>query len=104
MCNISSATIAANKICVNGISFSSRDLEELQQYRQIGTAEECRAAKEKQQPKKPTAGADFMVGRDDDGNPIWETDYVCSECGMGVAGEYICCPYCGQAIKWESEE
>lgn len=78
-------------------------LKEVPQYREIGTVEECRTAVEKQKPKEPTIGADIMVGRDDKGNPIWVHDYVCSECGMGIAGEYICCPYCGQAIQWNNE-
>lgn len=57
-------------------------------------------ALQKQIPKKPQIGADFFLGHDDDGNPIWETDYICSECEMGLAREYVCCPYCGQAINW----
>ena len=69
--------------------------DELEQYRAIGIVEECRRAVEKQIPQKPFAGTDFMVGRDDDGNPIWENDYICHECGMGIIEEYICCPYCG---------
>lgn len=51
-----------------------------------------------QKPKEPIAGADFMRGHDEAGNPIWETDYACPKCGNGVAREYIVCPYCGQAI------
>ena len=69
-------------------------------YQKIGTVEECREAVEKQRTKEPVIGADFMVGRDDDGNPIWAHDYVCPECGMGIAGEYICCPYCGTYVDW----
>ena len=75
----------------------------LAQYEDIGTLEEVRDAVERQQAKKPVVGADVMVGRDDDGNPIWETDYVCAECGMGIAPEYVCCPYCGNAIDWSEE-
>ena len=33
-------------------------LEELQEYRQIGTIDECREAREKQMPKEPGIGAD----------------------------------------------
>ena len=68
--------------------------------RMAGEPEECREAVEKQIPKEPVIGADFMVGTDDDGNPIWAHDYVCPECGMGIAMEYICCPYCGMYIDW----
>ena len=29
-----------------------------------------------------------------------EPEYECS-CGMGVAEEYKCCPYCGAELAWE---
>lgn len=58
------------------------------------------SALEKQIPAKPQAGADFLVGHDDDGNAIWATDFVCPECGMGIAEEYVCCPYCGKTFNW----
>ena len=76
---------------------------ELQEYKKLGALEEVRDAIERQQAKKPVVGADVMVGRDDGGNPIWGTDYVCAECGMGIAPEYVCCPYCGNAIDWSEE-
>ena len=76
---------------------------ELQEYKKLGALEEVRDAVERQQAKKPVVGADVMVGRDDDGNPIWETDYVCAECGMGIAPEYVCCPYCETVIDWSEE-
>lgn len=70
------------------------------EYEEIGTVEECRETMERQRSKKVVAGADFIIGYDDDGEPIWETDYTCPECGCGVAGEYVCCPYCRQALDW----
>ena len=75
----------------------------LAQYEDIGTLEEVRDAVERQQAKKPVVGADVRVGRDDDGNPIWENDYACAECGMGIAPEYVCCPYCETVIDWSEE-
>ena len=81
-----------------------KNLIELKHYRVIGTVEECREAREKQKAKKPIIGADFMVGSDDNGEPIWKHDYICPECGLGIAGEYICCPYCGTYIDWSEEE
>lgn len=78
-------------------------MQELQEYKKLGTLEEVREAVERQQAKKPVVGADVMVGRDDGGNPIWETDYVCAECGMGIAPEYVCCPYCETVIDWSEE-
>lgn len=30
-------------------------------------------------------------------------EWICpnKKCGMGVAEEYVCCPYCGQKIKFK---
>ena len=68
-------------------------IQELQQYRKIGTVEECREAREKQKGKKPTLYGDF-----EDGKllcPNCEEDLMdLAECGFN------CCPYCGQAIDW----
>lgn len=83
--------------------FGLNGFKKLEEYQKIGTVEECREAVEKQKPKKPLIGADFMAGRDDEGEPIWEHDYVCPDCGLGISGEYICCPYCGTYIDWSDE-
>lgn len=85
---------------VNAHKTAIQNAMKLADYEKIGTLEEVREAVEKEKAKKPIAGADVMLGRDDEGNPIWETDYMCAECGMGIAEEYVCCPYCGQAIDW----
>ena len=70
---------------------------ELQQYRSIGTVEECRTAVEKQKAKRPDGG------RDIDGN-----DYlICPNCCAIVAdGEWVAnfCPDCGQKLDWSDEE
>ncbi len=72
-------------------------LEELKQYRAIGTPEECRAAVEKQKAKRPDGG------RDIDGK-----DYlICPNCCAIVAdGEWTAkfCPDCGQKLDWSDEE
>lgn len=67
--------------------------KELQQYRQIGTVDECKAAREKQIPKEPI---------DDKYRhkccPIcgW---LVCYDEGWG--DKYVPhCENCGQALKW----
>lgn len=85
------------------LNFAISAMQELDEYKQLGALEEVRDAVERQQAKKPVVGADVMVGRDDGGNPIWETDYVCAECGMGIAPEYVCCPYCETVIDWSEE-
>lgn len=72
-------------------------LNEVEEYRTIGTPEECRAAVEKQKAKRPDGG------RDIDGN-----DYlICPNCCAIVAdGEWTAnfCPDCGQKLDWSDEE
>ena len=68
-------------------------LEELKQYRAIGTPEECRAAVEKQKAKKP----------------IRNDKCTCPSCGTHnevfkkrrntVAHDIVYCWHCGQAVK-----
>lgn len=48
----------------------TKALEDIQQYRAIGTVEECREAVDKQTPKKPEYEGD---GYDDSGNSIYDT-------------------------------
>lgn len=80
----------ANKMAIKA-------LEEIQQYRAIGTVEECREARERQRAKKPTLYGDF-----EDGKllcPNCKEDLMdLAECGFN------CCPYCGQAIDWSDTD
>lgn len=72
-------------------------LEEVQQYQEIGTVEECRKAVEKRKPKKPLCGADIA------GNEYM----ICPNCSAIVEdGEWRAdyCPDCGQAIDENLEE
>ena len=71
-------------------------LKEIQQYREIGTVEECREAVEKQKAK----------------NPVKDKYHhnCCPNCGWIVSGEggygeEFCphCENCGQAIRWVNE-
>lgn len=86
-----------NTICANEHEQLAEWLEELKQYRAIGTPEECRAAMEKQKAKRPDGG------RDIDGK-----DYlICPNCCAIVAdGEWTAkfCPDCGQKLDWSDEE
>lgn len=64
-------------------------LKEVQQYREVGTVEECREAVEKQKPKKPHRNYEKFSG-------LW------CRCGWYL-GKKQCldikyCPNCGQAI------
>ena len=78
------------------LSLAEKALEEIQQYRAIGTIEECREAVEKQKVKKVIAYGDSEDGDilcpycDDD---LW--DY--KECGFNN------CPFCGQRLDWSVE-
>ena len=71
------------------LSMAITALKEIQQYREIGTVEECREAVEKQKPKKPHRNYKKFSG-------LW------CKCGWYL-GQKQCldikyCPNCGQAI------
>lgn len=76
------------------IDYAISALKEVQQYREIGTVEECRKAVEKQKAK----------------NPVKDKYHhnCCPNCGWIVSGEggygeEFCphCENCGQAIQWD---
>lgn len=79
-------------------------LEEVQQYRAIGTPEECRTAKEKQIPKKPIMKQYFK--------DMEEKYLCCPTCGEiltdRIPGDnktfYFHCMNCGQKFDWSNEE
>ena len=71
------------------LNMAMTTLKEIQQYREIGTVEECREAVEKQKPKKPHRNYKKFSG-------LW------CKCGWYL-GQKQCldikyCPNCGQAI------
>lgn len=71
----------------------------LSEYKVIGTVEECRAARERQIPEKPNIWGD---GYDNEGNMIYDM-YDCPNCGKSYEidyQDYKHCPECGQAIDW----
>lgn len=72
-----------------------RDYEELEQYREIGTVEECRRAVEKQKSMKV--------------NKVHVDEYFCPACGSENNCDYgkvhdKYCPICGHAIYQEESE
>lgn len=90
---LSTNSDANDKECRKNIDILTKinkALEEVQQYRAIGTVEECRAAVEKQTRIK--------VGRWKDGHAC------CSMCRRGVVKEDRYCCYCGQKLDWSEEE
>lgn len=58
------------------ISIAEKALKEIQQYRAIGTVEECREARERQRGKKPIM------------KPFYKD----------MEEEYLCCPACGDIL------
>lgn len=62
----------------------------LEEYRAIGTQEECRAAMEKQTAKRPRIMGNAMICP------------LCPRCFKSASPTY--CPSCGQKLKWEDEE
>ena len=76
------------------------DLEyTVKQYEQIGTEEECRAAREKMKPRKAV--------EDTSETAMYCRVYICPSCGKKFTGGSISnnCYHCGQALDWsESEE
>lgn len=74
--------------------FAEAFLEELMQYRAIGTLEECREAVEKQTDEKPTAVLGTFGGK----------EYECKNCGSDVCYGDECCRWCGQKLDWSDEE
>lgn len=68
-------------------------LEEIQQYRAIGTVEECREATERQRAKKPIKIA-----------PCKSVNYFkCSSCGEFLSIGKPFCKECGNAVDWSGE-
>lgn len=84
------------------LEIAKQALEEIQQYREIGTVEECRKAAEKQKPKKCV----------EDSCPD-HTHYKCPSCGRLQLSTYSRrfsrgriakhCENCGQALEAEDD-
>lgn len=87
---------------IQACEIAVKALEEVQQYRAIGTPEECRAAVEKQTAKKP----DYEGDGYSDGHLVYDT-WICPCCGKHYEvdyDDYDFCPTCGQCIDWSDEE
>ncbi len=69
-----------------GLAEATELLEEVEQYRALGTVEELKEAREKQTPKKPINNECPIC---EEPIPRWDTRY---------------CPDCGQALKWGEED
>lgn len=74
------------------------DVDKWEQYKEIGTVDECREAREKQIPKVPDIEGD---GYDEDGELLYDT-WICPDCGKRYEidyDNYEYCPKCGQHIE-----
>lgn len=85
---------AYSPVYMEALEVAISTLKEVQQYREIGTVEECRDAVEKQKPKKPHRNYKKFSG-------LW------CKCGWYL-GQKQCldikyCPNCGQALQMESD-
>ena len=83
-------------------------LEEVQQYRQIGTVEECRAAMEKQKAKKPEfVDTRFMNnGKHISDGCQLQKCYKCPNCNQHIFhvwDDELYCKYCGELLDWSDE-
>ena len=84
--------------------FAEAFLEELMQYRAIGTLEECREWKEKQSAKK-VISFDYNNGTVNYGCPVCKRKIISKIDGKwcgGTFNEY--CDRCGQKLDWSDEE
>ncbi len=79
------------RIKCDSLNIALKALEEIQQYRVIGTVEECQYARERQMPKK--TGEPYMNGY---GN----TKAECLNCHCIVMHPSNYCKFCGQKLDW----
>jgi len=93
------AIIYGNTICADEHEQLAEWLEELKQYRTIGTVEECRAAMEKQKAKKPMHVTNSYFGYQKHKEHVG----YCPDCGHQVEEPYGC-PNCLIKIDWSDEE
>lgn len=88
----------ADHCCEDALQVAIKALEELQQYRAIGTVEECRAAVEKQTAKKVKS-----ISQVKDGDSYAGLIGRCPCCGDILEEDTVYCD-CGQKLDWGDEE
>ena len=84
---------------IGSLQYCITALREIQQYREIGTVEECRKAVEKQKPKKPIP-INYKEYIDKISNAEFLEDaFWCPSCKTYLrSGKY--CNGCGQKLDW----
>lgn len=93
------AIIHGNTICADEHEQLAEWLEELKQYRAIGTPEACKKAVEKQKAKKPMHVTNSYFGYQKHKEHVG----YCPDCGHQVEEPYGC-PNCLRKIDWSDEE
>ena len=88
-----------NTICADEHEQLAEWLEELKQYRAIGTPEACQKAVEKQKAKKPLHVTNSYFGYQKHKEHVG----YCPDCGHQVEEPYGC-PNCLKKIDWSDEE
>lgn len=96
---------AGDYVDLEALKIAVKALAEIQQYREIGTVEECREAREKQIAKKPIEKNDDGIECDGGG---W---LYCPTCGDELTDRipfdnkdfYFHCLNCGQKFLWECD-
>lgn len=88
-----------NTICAKEHEQLAEWLEELKQYRAIGTPEACQKAVEKQKAKKPMHVTNSYFGYQKHKEHVG----YCPDCGHQVEEPYGC-PNCLRKIDWGDEE
>ena len=87
--------VSPSERIVRAVNTAELALKEIQQYRAIGTVEECREARERQMAKKPIL------------DTIYHQQYYCPNCEDFLARKNGNKPHhciCGQAIDWSDLE
>lgn len=82
------------------LNIAIKALEEIQQYRAIGTVEECRSAVEKRREKKPLSRTHCKDGN----HPLSQDIGRCPCCNGIVAEDMIWCDDCGQKLDWSAPQ
>lgn len=91
------------------VDMAIKALEEVQQYRKIGTVEECREAVEKQKAKKPEFVDTRFInnGKNISDGCQLQKCYKCPNCNQHIFhvwDDELHCKYCGQLLDWSDDD
>lgn len=87
---------------MNALVTAIKALEEIQEYRKLGTVEKCRKAIEKNTPKKIIKKKDAIYYRSRLGEEKYLYKFFCPNCGNGDLKRGFPCK-CGQKLNWGDE-